>query len=144
MDQAFQIILVEDNPDDAILTIRAFKSKNLDQYIIHLKNGEEALDFFFNKTTNNGHLFTDSITTIILLDINMPKVDGLQVLKALKSSDFSKHIPVVMLTSSTDDPVIEKCKELGADDYIIKPVTLEGFKEVVVKLIPYWAKMLPL
>jgi two-component system response regulator len=138
----FQIILVEDNPDDALMTIRGFRLKNLEKYLIHLKNGEQALQFFFDRVEFNGHLFSDSVTTIILLDIRMPKIDGIEVLRRLKSSEQTKHVPVVILSSSTDDPVIKQCLELGADDYLIKPVTVEGFKQVVEKLVPYWEKYL--
>jgi two-component system response regulator len=138
----FQIILIEDNPDDAHMTLRGFRLKNLDKYVIHLKNGEQAIQFFFNRVEFNGHLFSDSVTSIILLDIRMPKVDGIEVLRKLKESDLTKHVPVVILSSSTDDPVIRQCMDLGADDYLVKPVTVEGFKDVVEKLVPYWEEYL--
>lgn len=138
----FQIILIEDNPDDANLTIRAFRAKHLDDNVIHLKDGQEALDFFFSNAEFQGQQLNDAITSIVLLDIRMPKVDGIEVLKSLKASEDTKIIPVVMLTSSTEDPMIEKCRDLGADDYIIKPVTYEGFEEVVARLVPYWKEFL--
>jgi two-component system, response regulator len=133
------IILIEDNDDDATLTMRAFREKGLDENVTLLRDGEEALDFIFNHKTVNGEHFAGNETTLILLDLNMPKVDGKEVLEKLKSNEGTKDIPVVILTSSDDDPSIEECRKLGANNYIVKPVTLEGFIKVVNNLGLYWS-----
>lgn len=132
-----EIILVEDNYDDVELTLRAFKKHDLDKNVVVLKDGEEAMQFIFdNKTVNEKHF--NFKTKVILLDLNLPKVSGMEILKKLKKNSATKSIPVVILTSSADDPLIKKCKELGASNYIVKPVTLEGFIEVVSRLGFYW------
>lgn len=135
--QKIEILLIEDNPEDAIFTILAFKEYGLDKNVIHLKNGEEALDFIFKEKMFYGKLFSNK-TKIILLDIRMPKIDGIEVLEKLKESSKTKHIPVIILTSSADDPIVESCKILGAADYILKPVTMEGFEKVISGLSEYW------
>lgn len=132
-----EIILVEDNPDDADLTIRAFKKQGLDRNVILLKDGEEALDFIFSAKKIHHKSFNPK-TKVILLDLHLPKVSGEEILTQLKNDPVTKQIPVVVLTSTTEDPVISKCKNLGAADYIVKPVTLEEFMEVVQRLDVYW------
>lgn len=132
------IILVEDNVDDAALTLRAFKSKGLDKHITYLKDGEQAIDFIFNNKEFDGGFFTKD-TTVILLDLHMPRVSGQEVLKKIKSDPVTKDIPVVVLTSSDDDPSIDECRKLGANHYIVKPVTPEGFLKVVSELGWYWS-----
>jgi CheY-like chemotaxis protein len=132
------IILVEDNVDDASLTLRAFRSKGLDKHITYLRDGEQAIDFIFNNKEVDGAHFTKD-TTVILLDLHMPRVSGQEVLEKIKSNPVTKDIPVVILTSSDDDPSIEECKALGANHYIVKPVTPEGFLKVVTELGWYWS-----
>jgi len=129
------IILVEDNPDDALLTKRALK--NLSENLIHLKNGQEALNFIFNGAEYEGKKFSQR-PKIILLDLNMPKVNGMEVLEKVKSNPRTKGIPVVILTSSSEDPDIKKCYELGANSYIVKPVDFENFSKTVAELGLYW------
>ncbi|MBA3664521.1 MAG: response regulator [Bacteroidetes bacterium] len=136
-DNQIEIILVEDNPDDAALTKRAFKTNNISNSLIHLKNGEEALDFIFNGGTYDNKTFTH-FPKIILLDLKMPKVNGMEVLQRIKSDENTKKIPVVILTSSAEDPDIKKCYELGANSYIVKPVEFENFTKTVVELGLYW------
>jgi two-component system response regulator len=133
-----EIILVEDNHSDALFTTLAFAKHGLRENIIHLVDGVEALEFFFEKKTFQGRGFSDEKTKIVLLDIQMPKVDGVEVLEKLKSDPKTRSIPVVILTSSDHDPIIQKCKALGAADYILKPVTMEGFVEVINGLAGYW------
>lgn len=135
--QEIEIILIEDNPDDAALTIRAFKSRNLFNSLIHLKNGQEALDYIFNGAEFDGKKFTDC-PKVILLDLKMPKVNGIEVLEQLKKNPKTKIIPVVILTSSAEDPDVKKCYELGANSYIVKPVGFENFTKTVVDLGLYW------
>jgi two-component system, response regulator len=132
-----EIILVEDNPDDAALTMRAFKNRNLFNRMIHLKNGQEAIDYIFNGVEFNGRKF-DNHPKVILLDLKMPKINGMEVLEKIKTNEDTKTIPVVVLTSSAEDPDIKKCYELGANSYIVKPVEFENFSKTVVDLGMYW------
>jgi len=132
-----EIILVEDNMDDAALTKRAFKTHHLNNNLIHLKNGEEALNFIFEGAKYDGKVFT-SYPKVILLDLKMPKVNGIEVLEKLKADPKTKSIPVVILTSSSEDPDIKKCYELGANSYIVKPVEFDNFAKTVVELGLYW------
>lgn len=135
--QEIEIILVEDNPDDANLTIRAFKSRNLFNNLIHLKNGQEAIDYIFNGAEFDGKKFNDR-PKVVLLDLKMPKVNGIEVLEKIKGDPKTKSIPVVILTSSAEDPDIKKCYDLGANSYITKPVGFENFSKTVVDLGLYW------
>jgi two-component system response regulator len=131
------VILVEDNMDDAALTIRALKKNNLANNLIHLQDGEEALDFLFSEGKYEGKSL-DNIVKVILLDLKMPKVNGIEVLKRIKSDPKTKTIPVVILTSSAEDPDIKKCYELGANSYIVKPVEFDNFSKTVADLGFYW------
>lgn len=134
---SIDIILVEDNPDDAALTLRAFRQKNLSNHLIHLKNGQEAIDFIFNGAEFDGKKLTEN-PKIILLDLKMPKVNGLEVLQKVKSDPKTKMIPVVILTSSNEDPDIKRSYDLGANSYIVKPVEFDNFAKTVVDLGMYW------
>lgn len=132
-----EILLVEDNMDDAEMTIRALRKKNLANSLIHLSDGEEALDFLFGR----GKFSERNINfkpKLILLDLKMPKVDGMEVLEKVKSNSATKKIPVVILTSSKEDPDLQKCYELGANSYIVKPVEFESFINAVSELGLYW------
>ncbi|HXA01937.1 MAG TPA: response regulator, partial [Cytophagaceae bacterium] len=112
-----EIILIEDNPDDAALAIRALKKQNLANKLIHLKDGAEALDFIYGRGAYSERSIINT-PRVILLDLKMPKVNGLEVLEKLKSDMSTKHIPVVILTSSAEDPDIKECYKLGANSYI--------------------------
>lgn len=131
------ILLVEDNMDDAMLTIRALKKKNIVNNILHLKDGTEALDFLFGKGEFADRSVADK-PKVILLDLKMPKVNGMEVLKEIKADERTKHIPVVILTSSNQDPDINNCYELGASSYIVKPVDFENFRSTISELGVYW------
>jgi two-component system response regulator len=131
------VILVEDNVDDAALTVRALKKNNLANNLIHLQDGEEALDFIFGEGKYEGRALDNSVK-VILLDLKMPKVNGIEVLKRIKSDPKTKTIPVVILTSSAEDPDIKKCYELGANSYIVKPVEFDNFSKTVADLGFYW------
>ena len=133
-----EIILVEDNPDDAALAIRAFTKNNVCNNMIHLRNGEEAIQFFFEQAEFEGKKFTDN-PKVVLLDLKMPKVNGMEVLARLKKEVSTKTIPVVVLTSSAEDPDIKECYELGANSYIVKPVEFDNFVKTVVDLGMYWS-----
>lgn len=133
-------MVVEDNPGDAELTIRALKKKNLDKSLIHLSDGAEALDFIFCR----GAFATRQIShlpKVILLDLKMPKVDGLEVLEKIKNDPRTRSIPIVILTSSGEDPDIRRAYDLGANSYIIKPVDFEEFSRTVGDLGLYWMEI---
>jgi two-component system response regulator len=132
-----EIVLVEDNGSDAELTIRALKKKNLANNLIHLKNGAEALDFIFARGTYAGR-DPYKVPKVMLLDLKMPKVDGLEVLAKIRADERTKKIPVVVLTSSKEDPDIEACYALGVNSYIVKPVEFDNFFQAVSELGLYW------
>jgi two-component system, response regulator len=132
-----EIILVEDNIHDAELTIRALKKNKLANNLVHLKDGAEALDFIFGNGEYNDRDIS-IMPKVILLDIKMPKIDGIQVLRRLKENDKTKQIPVVILTSSKEHPDIEICYQLGASSYIVKPVEFDGFIKAITDLGFYW------
>jgi two-component system response regulator len=128
---AVEVLLVEDNPDDAELTIRVLKKHNLANNLVHLQDGEEALEFLFTKGNNN-------IPKLILLDLKMPKVDGIEVLRKIKNDAQKKIIPVVILTSSKEERDIIESYALGVNAYVVKPVEFEKFVEAVAKLGLFW------
>lgn len=132
-----EILLVEDNPNDAEMTIRALKKNHLANNLIHLSNGADALDFIFGTGTFTGR-DTDIKPKLILLDIKMPRVDGIDVLRKVKSDEKTKEIPIVMLTSSQEDPDIQTCYRLGVNSYIVKPVEFDNFVKAVSDLGLYW------
>lgn len=132
-----EIVLVEDNASDAELTIRALKKKNLANNLIHLKNGADALDFIFAQGLYKGR-DPYKAPKVILLDLKMPKVDGLEVLAKIRGDERTKKIPVVVLTSSREDPDIEACYALGVNSYIVKPVEFDNFFQAVSELGLYW------
>jgi len=133
----FEILLVEDNVNDAELAIRALKKNNIANHIIHLKDGAAALDFLFGKGEYEGRNINNR-PKVILLDLKMPKISGLEVLEKIKSDELTKHIPVVVLTSSKEHPDVEKSYKLGANSYIVKPVDFESFRKTVNDLGVYW------
>ena len=132
-----EILLVEDNPDDAALTIRALKKHNLANRLTHLKDGVEALEFIYGTGAYEGRNVSQT-PKVILLDLKMPKVNGIEVLTKLKSDPMTRTIPVVVLTSSAEDPDIKKCYELGANSYIVKPVEFDNFTKRISELGMYW------
>ncbi|OFX17021.1 MAG: two-component system response regulator [Bacteroidetes bacterium GWA2_31_9] len=132
-----EILFVEDNIDDAALTMRALKKSGLSNTIFHVKDGAEALDFMYCKGNYAERNINDHIK-LILLDLKMPKVSGLEVLEKIKSDIQFKKIPIVILTSSKEDPDIAKCYELGANSYIVKPVESDNFFQTIKDLSFYW------
>jgi CheY-like chemotaxis protein len=137
MKEGIQILLVEDSDSDAEMTIRALKRNNLDHTLLRLEDGAAALDFIFAEGSYSGRNIEDR-PRLILLDLKMPKVNGIEVLQRLKSDLRTKTIPVVMLTSSKEDPDIKTCYDLGANSYIIKPVEFDAFQKAVSDLGLYW------
>ncbi|MCM2354265.1 MAG: response regulator [Pseudobdellovibrio sp.] len=131
------IFLVEDNVDDEALTLRALKKNNISNQVVVARDGAEALDFLFAKGK-----YADRDMAIqpqvMLLDLNLPKIDGLNVLKKLRSDDRTKLIPVVILTSSKEDQDIIEGYSLGANSYVRKPVDFNDFSEAIRQLGLYW------
>jgi two-component system response regulator len=141
MDKAkFDILLVEDNLDDAELTRRAFTKNKITSSLLHLKNGEEALDFIFCEG-NYKERNSDLLPKLILLDLKMPKVDGIEVLRKLKQNDRTKIIPVVILSSSKEEKDMLETYKLGANSYFVKPVEFDGFVTAVSNLGLYWLQL---
>lgn len=132
-----EVLLVEDNIHDAEMTIRALRKVNLANNLVHVKDGEEALEFIFAKGKFSDRQPAD-LPKVILLDIKMPKVDGIEVLKQLKARESSKSIPVVIMTSSKEEEDIINSYELGVNSYVVKPVDFEGFARAVSQLGMYW------
>ena len=132
-----EILLVEDSAEDAHLVIRALKKNNLGNNILHLQDGAEALDFIFAKGQFSNRKVEDK-PRLILLDLKMPKVDGLQVLKAIKTDERTSSIPVVIMTSSRHDKDLEESYKLGVNSYVVKPVSFENFARAVADLGIYW------
>ncbi len=132
-----EILLVEDNPSDAELTLRALKKNNLANKVFHVADGEEALNFIYCRGLYSERMI-DDIPRVILLDLKLPKVDGLEVLKILKSDPLTREIPIVVLTSSTEERDIVETYRLGANSYIVKPVNFDRFSAAVKELGFYW------
>lgn len=132
------LLLVEDNLNDAELAIREFRKHHLANSLVHVKDGEEALDFIFGTGSFTGVRDIAFPPKLVLLDIQMPKVNGIQVLEKIKGDERTRSTPVVILTSSKEDPDIQKCYALGANSYIVKPVNFEGFTEAIRNLGFYW------
>jgi len=135
--QQVEILLVEDNPTDAELTLRAFKARNFANQVFVARDGAEALDFFFG---DGSHPLRDIgvVPKVVLLDLKLPKVDGLEVLRRLRADERTRTIPVVILTSSREEPDIAAAYRLGANSYIVKPVDFEAFARAVSEVGLYW------
>lgn len=132
-----EILLVEDSPRDAELAIRALKKANLANKLVWVKDGAEALDFIFG-TGQYENRQSSKQPRVVLLDLKLPKVDGLEVLKKLKADERTKKIPVVVLTSSTDERDMIESYRLGVNSYINKPVDFDKFANSVSELGFYW------
>jgi two-component system response regulator len=132
-----EILLVEDNPNDVELTLRALKKHNITNKIHVVKDGAEALEYIFAKGVYANRKIED-YPKVILLDLKLPKVDGLEVLRQIKSNEQTKLIPVVVLTSSKEERDLVESYRLGANSYITKPVDFESFVKAVSELGLYW------
>ncbi len=130
------ILLVEDNPTDAELTMRALRKGNLANQITWVKDGAEALEFIFRNGAYAGR--PDQNPRLILLDLKLPKLDGIEVLKRIKADDRTRPIPVVMVTSSQEGRDITESYNLGVNSYVVKPVEFEQFSETVARAGFYW------
>jgi two-component system response regulator len=133
-----EVLLVEDNINDAELTIRELKKNNMANNLFHVQDGEEALDFIFGNGKYAGSRDMFYRPKVILLDIQMPKVNGIEVLQKVKADPRTRATPVVILTSSKEDPDIQRCYDLGANSYLVKPVNFESFAGAIRNLGFYW------
>lgn len=133
----FEILLVEDNPRDIDLTMRALKKHHLANKVVVAKDGAEALDLIFN-THGNPATQLRELPRLILLDLKLPKVDGLEVLRQIRANDQTRIIPVVVMTSSNQEQDMVKSYSLGVNSYIVKPVDFDKFVDCVHQLGIYW------
>lgn len=131
------LLLVEDNPDDELLTVRALKKNNILNDIVVARDGVEALDYLFGTGAYSGRDMS-VMPQIILLDLKLPKIDGLEVLKRLRTNEKTQLIPVIILTSSKEETDLVQSYALGANSYIRKPVDFEQFVQAVQQLKLYW------
>lgn len=132
------IILVEDNVNDAELALRVLKKNIPAERIKHLEDGEQVFEYFNLKQSQEIQQHHSVLPKVILLDLKMPKIDGIQVLEAIKANPDLKTIPIVVLTSSKEDPDLKKCYELGVNSYIVKPVDFKQFMDVISDIGVYW------
>ncbi len=137
MNHQLEILLVEDNPQDAELTIRALKRRNLANQLIHVQDGQAALDFIFGTGACAGR-DVHAQPKVVLLDLKLPKIDGIEVLRRIRADERTKLLPVVVLTSSREDRDVIETYQLGTNSYIVKPVDFENFSEAVSNLGLYW------
>ena len=137
MKREFEIVIVEDNPNDAELMVRSLRKNRLANSLIVLEDGEQALDFIFCQ----GEYADRDIfrpPKVIFLDLKLPKVNGLEILKQIKSNKLTRKIPVIIVTSSKEDPDIVAAYDLGANSYVVKPVDFDNFMKMVNQLGLYW------
>ena len=137
LDESVEVLLVEDNPDDLDMTLRALRKARLANRIQVARDGAEALEFIFCEGAYANRKI-ESVPKVILLDLKLPKIDGLEVLRRLKADPRTKTIPVVMLTSSKEQKDVVDSYHLGVNSYIVKPVNFEGFATAVGELGMYW------
>jgi two-component system response regulator len=131
------VLLVEDNPDDVELTLRAFRKNNISNKVVVAKDGVEALDYLFGTGVHTGRDVKD-MPIIVLLDLKLPKIDGLEVLKRIRKNESTRLLPVVILTSSAEQKDVIDGYSLGANSYVRKPVNFEQFVEAIKHLGLYW------
>lgn len=132
-----ELLLIEDSSSDAELIIRALQKNNLGNSIAHLKDGEEALHYIFATGKFSGRKVEDK-PKVILLDLKMPKVNGIEVLKAIKSDERTRSIPIIIMTSSKENSDIAECYKLGVNSYVVKPVNFENFSKAAAEVGYYW------
>jgi CheY-like chemotaxis protein len=137
LENPVEILLVEDNKDDAELTMRALNKNKLTNKIFVVSDGAEALDFIFARGAYKDRE-TSKFPKLVLLDLKLPKVGGIEVLRAIKSDEKTKAIPVVVLTSSQEERDITECYSIGVNSFVTKPVNFESFVEAIASLGLYW------
>jgi len=133
------LLLIEDQPSDAELALRALRKLNLGERTHLVEDGATALDFVFGRNDYAARSITEA-PALILLDLKLPKVNGHEVLQALKSDDRTRPIPVVVLSSSKEDRDVQRCYELGVNSYVVKPVDFGRFTETIQRIGSYWLK----
>lgn len=131
------VLLIEDNPDDEALTLRALKKHNISNNIVVTRDGSDALDYLFGKGQYNKRN-TSHQPKVILLDLNLPRINGLEVLKRIRADERTRRVPVVILTTSTEEQDITSSYELGANSYIRKMVDFDSFSDAIHQLGCYW------
>ena len=134
---AVQILIVEDNPRDAEFTVRALRKNNLANDVVTARDGDEALDFLFCRGKYSKRSFSNP-PKVVLLDLKLPKVSGLEVLRIVKKDARTKNIPIVIVSSSREEPDIKEAYDLGVNSYVVKPVNFDDFVKAVSSLGLYW------
>jgi CheY-like chemotaxis protein len=134
--QVKRILLVEDSPNDVELILTSFSEGGLTNEVVVVRDGEEALDYLYKRGVFE--LGKDEPPVVILLDLKLPKIDGLEVLAHLKSDPMFRQIPVVVLTSSCEEPDLLRCYELSTNAYVVKPINFQEFRQVVQQLGLFW------
>jgi len=137
MEQEIEVLLVEDNPDDAEFAIAALKKYDLAKRLLHLWDGEEAINFLFGEGKFSGRQLANT-PKVILLDLQIPKLNGIEVLQKIKCDERTRKIPVVVLTSSKENTDKKKCYNLGANGYVVKPLESDQFYKTVAEVGFYW------
>ena len=137
--EAMEILLAEDSDEDAELTLRALKRGNIVNKLVRVKDGAEAIDFLFRNGEFNGR--KGGNPRLVLLDLKMPKMDGIDVLKKIRSDERTRTIPVVILTSSAEERDMVESYRLGVNSYLVKPVETEKFVDIVTRAGQYWMLM---
>lgn len=135
-DKLVDILLVEDNPSDAELALRALKKHNLLNRVEWVKDGEQALDFLFHR---GAYTDTNGLPRVVLLDLRLPKVDGIEVLRQVRTHAETRELPIVVLTSSKEERDVVAAYDLGVNSFVAKPVAFDEFSRVVAELGMYWA-----
>ena len=131
------VLLIEDNTDDERLTLRALRKNNIMNEVVVAYDGEEALDYLFGTGTYAGRdIYT--LPSLVILDLSLPKLSGLEVLKRIRGNDNTRHLPVIVLTSTDDEKRIEECYVAGANSFIQKPTDPDEYSEMVLQLGMYW------
>lgn len=134
--EAIDILLVEDNPQDAELTMRILKKRHPDERILHVVDGAAALDVLCGRDSHRTLL-----PRVVFLDLKLPKIDGLEVLRIVKADERTRRVPVVVVTSSREDTDIRSAYDLGANGYVVKPVNYDEFQDAVQRLGAYWLQL---
>jgi two-component system response regulator len=140
MNKPLEVLLIEDNPHDAELAIRALNELNLADHLTHLTDGQAALDFLFGTGTYEGRDVNQQ-PKVILLDLKLPKLNGIEVLRELRMDERMKYIPIVVLTSSREERDISEAYHLGANSYVVKPMDFLTYLDVIGNMGSYWLKI---
>jgi len=131
------VLLVEDNPRDAEMTLRTLRKRNVANNVVHVKDGQEALDWLLG-TAPHASRDAQPHPKVVLLDLKLPKVDGLEVLRAIRADERTRFLPVVVMTSSHEQRDVIESYKLGVNSYVVKPMDFEGFSAAVAELGHYW------